>query len=114
MPFEETQDARRISGSVVMREQAEIGQMAFYGGSVMQLVWFLLIGLAAGWLAGKLVKGRGFGFGGNLIVGVVGSLLGGLMFDLLHLSAYGLIGSLVMAVAGSVALLYLIHFFKRI
>ncbi len=85
-----------------------------YDGGVLQLVWFLLIGLAAGWLAGKLVKGHGFGLWGNLVVGVVGSLVGGLLFGLLQLSSYGLIGSLVMAVVGSIALLYLISFFKRI
>ena len=76
-------------------------------------IWFLIVGLVAGWIAGKLVKGRGFGFWGNLIVGMVGSLLGGLLFDLLQLSAYGLIGSLVMAVVGAVALLYLINWIKR-
>src|SRR5687767_13563636 len=47
------------------------------------LVVFLLIGLAAGWLAGWLTKGRGFGWVGNLVIGVLGALVGGFLFRLL-------------------------------
>ena len=43
------------------------------------MIWFILIGLAAGFLAGKVVKGHGFGLLGNLIVGVIGALLGGFL-----------------------------------
>ena len=42
---------------------------------IMDIVWFVLIGLAAGWLAGQLMKGGGFGLVGDLIVGVIGALL---------------------------------------
>ncbi len=76
-------------------------------------IWFLLIGLAAGWLAGKIMKGRSMGLVNNLIVGVIGALLGGFLFGLLGLSAYGLIGSLVTAVVGAVVLLYLIGLIKK-
>ena len=48
----------------------------------MEFLWFLLIGLAAGWLAGKITKGSGFGVIGDLVVGVVGAMLGGLLFRL--------------------------------
>jgi uncharacterized membrane protein YeaQ/YmgE (transglycosylase-associated protein family) len=77
------------------------------------LIWFLLIGLAAGWLAGRIMKGRGFGLVGNLIVGVIGALLGGFLFDLLGLHAYGVIGSLVTAVVGAIVLLYLVGVIKK-
>ena len=77
------------------------------------LLWFLLIGLAAGWLAGRIMKGRGFGLVGNLIVGVIGALLGGFLFTLLGLHAYGLIGSLVTAVVGAIVLLYLVGVIKK-
>jgi len=43
----------------------------------MEFVWFILIGLVAGWLAGRLVRGGGFGVIGDIVVGVVGALLGG-------------------------------------
>ena len=69
------------------------------------LVWFLLIGLAAGWLAGQLMSGRGFGLVGNLFVGVVGAVAGGVLFRLIGLTPYTLLGSLVTATVGSVVFL---------
>jgi uncharacterized membrane protein YeaQ/YmgE (transglycosylase-associated protein family) len=75
-------------------------------------LWFTLIGLAAGFLAGLVVKGGGFGILGNLIVGVLGALLGGFLFNLLGLSASGRIGNLICAFLGAVVLLYLLKFVK--
>ncbi len=80
---------------------------------VMNLVWFLIIGIVAGWLAGKIMRGGGFGLLGDLVVGVIGALLGGFLFGLLGLSVNGLIGSLVTATVGAVVLLFLIHLIKR-
>ena len=79
----------------------------------MNFVWFILIGLAAGFLAGAVVKGHGFGLLGNLVVGVVGAVLGGFIFGLLGISANTLLGSLVCAFVGAVVLLMLIGFIKR-
>ena len=78
----------------------------------MSLLWFLLIGLAAGWLAGQIMKGGGFGLVGDLIVGVIGALVGGFLFALLGLQAGGLLGSLVMATVGAVVLIWLVRFVK--
>ncbi|HEV7999693.1 MAG TPA: GlsB/YeaQ/YmgE family stress response membrane protein [Planctomycetaceae bacterium] len=80
---------------------------------VMSLVWFLIIGIVAGWLAGKIMRGGGFGLVGDLVIGVIGAVLGGFLFGLLGLSANGLIGSLVTATVGAVVLLFLIHLVKR-
>jgi uncharacterized membrane protein YeaQ/YmgE (transglycosylase-associated protein family) len=77
------------------------------------LISFLLIGLLAGWIAGNLMKGGGFGLVGNLVVGVVGAFLGGFLFGLLGLSSGGFIGALVTATAGAVALLFLVGIFKK-
>jgi uncharacterized membrane protein YeaQ/YmgE (transglycosylase-associated protein family) len=76
------------------------------------LVLFLVIGIVAGWLAGKIMKGGGFGLVGDLVVGVVGSFIGGWVFGLLGIAAYGLLGSLVMAVIGAMLLLYIIRLVK--
>jgi uncharacterized membrane protein YeaQ/YmgE (transglycosylase-associated protein family) len=73
----------------------------------MYLLWQIVIGILAGWLAGKIMRGRGFGVLMDLLIGVVGSLLGGLVFGLLGLYASGVIGSLVVATAGAMMLLYL-------
>jgi uncharacterized membrane protein YeaQ/YmgE (transglycosylase-associated protein family) len=72
----------------------------------MNIILFLIIGALAGWLAGKIMKGKGFGFLGNLVVGIIGAIVGGFVFDILHISGYGLIGSLVTAVVGAVILLW--------
>ncbi|PYP40020.1 MAG: GlsB/YeaQ/YmgE family stress response membrane protein [Gemmatimonadetes bacterium] len=73
------------------------------------LLWQIAIGILAGWLAGKIMRGKGFGVLLDLVLGVVGSLIGGLVFGLLGLHAYGLIGSIVVATAGAVMLLYLVR-----
>lgn len=75
-------------------------------------LWFTLIGLAAGFLAGLVIKGHGFGIVGNLIVGVIGGLLGGFLFSVLGLSAHGKMGQLICALVGAVVLLYLLKFVK--
>jgi uncharacterized membrane protein YeaQ/YmgE (transglycosylase-associated protein family) len=79
----------------------------------MHIVWTLLIGLVAGWLAGLLTKGRGFGILGDLIVGVIGALLGGFVFGLLGIAAWGLPGRLLVATAGAVLFLFLLRFIKK-
>jgi len=69
------------------------------------LVWFLIIGVAAGWLASQIMKGGGSGLFGDLIMGVIGSILGGFLFSLLGLSATGLFGSLITATVGAIVLI---------
>ncbi len=79
----------------------------------MDFIWFILIGLAAGWLAGQLVKGGGFGLLGDIIVGVIGALLGGFLFSALGLSSGGgLLGSLLVATIGAVVLLFGLRLIK--
>ncbi|GLI36788.1 GlsB/YeaQ/YmgE family stress response membrane protein [Geobacter hydrogenophilus] len=79
----------------------------------MSILWFLLIGVAAGWLAGQIMRGGGFGLAGDLIVGVIGALLGGFLFGLLGLSAYGMLGQLVTATVGAIVLLFVLRLIKR-
>lgn len=80
----------------------------------MEFIWFILIGLVAGWLAGMLVKGGGFGVIGDIVVGVVGALLGGLLFGSLGVSAGGgLLGSIVVATIGAVVLIFILRLIKR-
>ncbi len=75
----------------------------------MEVVWFLLIGLAAGWLAGQLTKGSGFGTVGDLVIGVIGAILGGFLFRLVGIAAYGLLGQLIMATVGAVVLVVVLR-----
>jgi len=71
------------------------------------------IGIVAGFLAGKIMKGRGFGLVGDLVVGLIGGLLGGFLAGLIGLGSYGLIGQIVIAVAGACILLWLLRLFKK-
>jgi uncharacterized membrane protein YeaQ/YmgE (transglycosylase-associated protein family) len=80
----------------------------------MSFLWFLIVGLIAGWLAGVLVKGGGFGLIGDLIVGVVGAFIGGWLFTMLGVGAgSGLIGSIIVATIGAVVLLLIVRMIKR-
>ena len=79
----------------------------------MEFLWFILIGIAAGWLAGQLLRGGGYGLVGDLIVGVIGALLGGWLFGLAGIAAAGLIGQLVVATIGAVVLILLLRLIKK-
>jgi len=77
------------------------------------LIW-LALGAIAGFVAGQIMKGRGFGVFGNIIVGILGSFLGGYIFSSLGVSAGGgMIGSILTAVIGAVVLLFLVGLIKR-
>jgi uncharacterized membrane protein YeaQ/YmgE (transglycosylase-associated protein family) len=80
----------------------------------MNFLWFLIVGLVAGWLAGVLVKGGGYGLVGDLIVGVVGAVLGGWLFSAFGATGGGgLLGSIIVATVGAVVLLLIVRFIKR-
>lgn len=79
----------------------------------MNLLLFLLIGLVAGWLAGQIMKGKGFGLVGNLIVGVIGAFIGGLVFDALGIAFAGIVGSLIAALVGALILLWIVSLVKK-
>ncbi len=79
----------------------------------MDFILFLIIGAIAGWIAGRVMKGRGFGIIGNLIVGVIGAFIGGFVFGLFGIATYGLIGSLISSLAGAIILLWIIGLVKK-
>jgi uncharacterized membrane protein YeaQ/YmgE (transglycosylase-associated protein family) len=80
----------------------------------MSLLWFLLVGLIAGWLAGVLMKGGGYGVLGDIVVGILGALIGGWLFSALGVaSGGGLIGSIIVATIGAVVLIFLLRLVKR-
>ena len=78
----------------------------------MALLWFIVIGAIAGWLAGRFMKGHGFGLLGDIIVGIIGAFIGGYLFSALGVSlGGGLIGSLIVAFIGAVILLFVVRLF---
>jgi len=80
----------------------------------VEIVYFLLIGAVAGWLAGKILKGRGFGLAGNIVVGVLGSVLGGWLFRQLGIAREdSLLGVLAVALVGAIVLLLIVSTLKK-
>jgi uncharacterized membrane protein YeaQ/YmgE (transglycosylase-associated protein family) len=76
------------------------------------LLGILIVGAIAGWLAGIIMKGSGYGVGINIVIGVVGAAIGGILFSVLGFSAHGLIGSTITATIGSVILLFVLNKLK--
>lgn len=81
---------------------------------IESLIIFLIIGAVAGWLAGQLVKGYGFGMIGNVVVGIVGALIAGWLFPALGISlGSGIIAAIIHATIGAVILLVLLRLVKQ-
>ncbi|MDO9637209.1 MAG: GlsB/YeaQ/YmgE family stress response membrane protein [Pseudotabrizicola sp.] len=82
--------------------------------TIEALLIILLIGAIAGWLAGLIVKGYGFGLLGNIVVGIVGALVASFLFPAVGLRlGSGIVGSIIAATLGAVILLFLIRLIKR-
>ncbi|MGP9767122.1 GlsB/YeaQ/YmgE family stress response membrane protein [Halomonas sp. AOP13-D3-9] len=77
------------------------------------LIGALIIGGLAGWIAGNIMRGGGFGILGNIGVGIVGAFIGRMLFGLLGLASGNIIGSLVTATVGAVVLLWVISKVKQ-
>lgn len=82
--------------------------------SIESLLVFLVIGGVAGWLAGLMVKGFGFGLLGNIVVGIVGAFIAGWLFPTLGFSlGSGVVAAILHATIGAVVLLVLLRVIKR-
>src|SRR5258707_805280 len=78
-------------------------------GGLLRLLGTLLIGALAGWLAGKFMRGRGFGLVKNILVGIIGAVVGGILFGLAGFRSGGVIASLVTATVGAIVVLYCVR-----
>ncbi len=95
--------------------------------SVTKIIWFLIIGGIAGWLSGIIKEGKSFGFLGNIVVGILGAIIGAFIFDLLGIKITGgtafnvfgakitggEIGQLFTALIGAILLLFFINLIKK-
>lgn len=79
----------------------------------MYWLWYILIGAVAGWLAGLIVKGSGSGLLLNIVIGIIGGVLGGWLFTLMGIASTSMWGSLITAVVGAVVLLLIVSLFTR-
>jgi len=77
------------------------------------LLGWIVIGIIAGWLTGKLMRGAGYGILMDLILGLIGAVIGGWIFGLLGISSYGFLGSLAAATVGAIVLVAIARLFTR-
>jgi len=80
---------------------------------IESLLAFLIVGAIAGWLAGKWMKGGGFGLFGNIVVGVIGAIIGGFAFGLVGIRAGGILGAIVISTVGAGILLFVVGLLKK-
>ena len=94
--------ARAQRAASVVLQHAELDLRGHRG-----VIGWLIIGLLAGWLSGEVVRGKGFGCLGNILLGLIGAVVGGWLFEQLHISTFGFIGGLAAATVGAVAIVAL-------
>jgi uncharacterized membrane protein YeaQ/YmgE (transglycosylase-associated protein family) len=83
--------------------------------TIQALIIWLVIGAVAGWLAGQIMRGYGFGLVGNIVVGIVGAFIAGWLLPKIGFVLIGgVVAEIINAVIGAVILLVVIGFFKRI
>ena len=80
---------------------------------IQTLLIILAIGAVAGWLAGVIMKGGGFGLLGDIVIGIIGAFIGGFLFGLLGISAGGLVGQIITATVGAIVLIFVLRMFKK-
>ena len=82
--------------------------------SLEAILVILLVGLAAGWLAGQVVQGTGFGIVGDIIIGIVGAFIAAWLFPALGLRlGGGIVGAIIAAAIGAILLLVVVRLIKR-
>ncbi len=81
--------------------------------SLPNVLWWLVVGLIAGFLASRMMRGGGYGLIGDIVVGLIGAFIGGWLAGLLGLGSFGLIGTIVVAFIGACILIAILHAVSR-
>ena len=77
------------------------------------IIWWIVVGLLAGWAAGKIMKGGGYGVITDILLGIVGGIVGGRLVSLLGFGTGGFIWSILVAILGAVILIWITRLIKR-
>jgi uncharacterized membrane protein YeaQ/YmgE (transglycosylase-associated protein family) len=90
---------------------ARVGQILLSGGDIMfDLIWWIVVGLIAGWITGKVMKGGGYGTLMDIVLGIVGAVIGGYLMRLVGVAGSGgMIYTIVVAVIGAVILTWVVR-----
>jgi len=77
------------------------------------IIWWILVGLIAGWLTGKIMKGDGYGFLGDIVIGILGAIIGGWLVGFMGWGAGGMIYTILVATLGAVVLTWLFRLITK-
>jgi len=80
---------------------------------ITSLIWWVVVGLIAGWAAGKIMKGGGYGVVMDIVLGIVGAVVGGWLVGILGIHAGGFIGTIIVAIIGAVFLIWISRMIKK-
>lgn len=80
---------------------------------ITNLIYWIVVGLIAGWAAGKIMKGGGYGTLMDIVLGIIGAVVGGFLLGLLGIHAGGLIGTILVAILGAVILIWISRMMKK-
>ncbi|MGC1649954.1 MAG: GlsB/YeaQ/YmgE family stress response membrane protein [Candidatus Sulfotelmatobacter sp.] len=80
---------------------------------ISNLIWWVLVGLIAGWAAGKIMKGGGYGVGMDIVLGIIGAVVGGWLVGILGFQAGGFISTIIVAIIGAVVLIWITRLIKK-
>jgi uncharacterized membrane protein YeaQ/YmgE (transglycosylase-associated protein family) len=103
------QDAFQALRAPMGTVRAKHSEEAILGG----LIYWIVVGLIAGWLAGNVMKGGGYGVVMDIVLGIVGGVVGGFVFSLLGLHADSLIGQIIVAFVGALILVWIARKVKK-
>lgn len=99
-----TENTERQRGAVIRSKE-----------KTMHILWWIVVGLIAGWLTGKIMKGTGYGVIGDITLGILGAIIGGFIMRQIGFAGQGgLIYTILVAVGGAVVLTAVVRAFKRI
>jgi len=80
---------------------------------ITSLIWWVVVGLIAGWAAGKIMKGGGYGVVMDIVLGIVGAVVGGWLMGILGIHAGGFISTIIVAIIGAVFLIWISRMIKK-
>ncbi len=80
---------------------------------LINLIWWILVGLIAGWTAGRIMKGGGYGIVMDIVLGIVGAVVGGWLMGLVGIYSGSFIGTIIIAIIGAVFLIWLSRMLKK-
>jgi uncharacterized membrane protein YeaQ/YmgE (transglycosylase-associated protein family) len=77
------------------------------------LIWWAIVGLIAGWAAGQIMKGGGYGVIMDIVLGIIGAVVGGWLMGIFGIQAWGFVGTIIVAIIGAVFLIWITRMLKK-